>query len=225
MSKSKGNVVNPDDIVQEMGTDTLRMYMLFMGPPELDTEWQSDSIKGVHSFLHRVWNYVTKPEHLLAQNQEATIESRKRFHRFLKAYQERIEDFKPNTAVASIMEYLNDCEEHKLIFDYEILEQFIVALSIMVPHVASELLEQIVGKQLETCSWPVYNPELAQVNEINIAVQVNGKLRATMVTTRGQEQTTIEKLARESVSRYIDGKELVKIIYIKDRLVNFVIKP
>ena len=105
MSKSKGNVVNPDDIVQEYGSDVLRMYMLFMGPPELDTEWQHGSINGLHNFQNRLWTLLANKENIVASADEQSV---KRFHRFLKAYQDRLEGYKVNTAVAAMMEYLND---------------------------------------------------------------------------------------------------------------------
>lgn len=224
MSKSKGNVVNPDDIVEEMGSDTLRMYMLFMGPPELDTEWQADSIRGVHNFLKRLWTYLTNPAHLLPDGKTAEIAVRKRFHRFLKAYQERINDFKPNTAVAALMEYLNDVEAGKMAFDRDLLENFLVAISVMVPHFASELLELLLGKQLEHCVWPTVDLDLAQVNEVEIAIQVNGKLRATLTTAKGAERDIIEKSASSLIERWLEGKSIVKVIFVPDRLINFVIK-
>lgn len=224
MSKSKGNIVNPDDIVEQMGADTLRMYMLFMGPPELESEWQSDSIKGVHNFLKRLWGYLTASVHLLPDDQKAPVESYKRFHRFLKAYQERINDFKPNTAVAAAMEYLNDLESEKMIFDRIVMEQFLVALSVIVPHIASELLEMLLGKQLENCQWPVVDEALAQVNEVEIAIQINGKLRATVTMTKGATQEIVESAAREQISKWVEGKEVVKIIFVQDRLINFVVK-
>jgi len=224
MSKSKGNVVNPDDIVEELGSDTLRMYMLFMGPPELDTEWQTDSIRGVRSFLNRLWAYLTTPGNVLGQGTDADEKSRKRFHKFLKAYQERIADFKVNTAVSAVMEYLNDLESEKLTLDYDLCEKFLVALSIMVPHFSSELLETIVGKQLEHCSWPTFDATLAQQNEATVVVQINGKLRASLFVKKGLPQETLEPLAREQAAKWLEGKEVLKVIFVQDRLINFVIK-
>jgi leucyl-tRNA synthetase len=119
MSKSKGNVVNPDDIVSKLGSDTLRMYMLFMGPPELDTEWQTESINGVHKFLHRLWTFLTDPKNLISGS--ADITSQKRFHLFLKLYSERLADYKVNTAVSAIMEYLNDLVKFSLKLDRQLM--------------------------------------------------------------------------------------------------------
>ncbi len=224
MSKSKGNVVNPDDIVQELGSDTLRMYMLFMGPPELDTEWQTDSIRGVRSFLNRLWAYLTEQGNVLPKGQQADEKSVRRFHRFLKAYQERLADFKVNTAVSAIMEYLNDLDDQKMVIDQDLCERFLVALSVMVPHFASELLETILGKQLENCHWPEFSAALAQENEIIFVVQINGKLRVSLVVAKGQPQEAVEIQARKAAEKWLDGKTIVKVIFVQDRLINFVIK-
>jgi len=224
MSKSKGNVVNPDDIVEQFGSDALRMYMLFMGPPELDTEWQSDSIKGVHNFINRLWEFLNNPENILPAGQKTDDVSLKRFHRFLKDYQDRLNDFKVNTAVSSIMEYLNDLTAQKLKLDHDLLEQLLTALSIMIPHITSELLEKLLSKSLETCPWPTYNSQLAEVNEIEFAIQVNGKLRGTIMGQKGASQTDIEPQAREIIVKWLDGKQIIKVIFVPNRLISFVVK-
>ncbi len=225
MSKSKGNVVNPDDIVKELGSDTLRMYMLFMGPPELDTEWQTDSIKGVRNFLNRLWDFLTTSPAILPVGAHADQPSVRRFHRFLKMYQDRLNDFKVNTAVSAVMEYLNDVEREKLSLDHALLEQFLTALSVMVPHCASELLEKLLGKQLEHSKWPAYDPALAQKDAVTIAIQVNGKLRETLTVPHGHDQATIEPMAREAIfSKWLEGKTVVKVVFVPDRLISFVIK-
>jgi leucyl-tRNA synthetase len=225
MSKSKGNVVNPDDIVEELGSDALRMYMLFMGPPELDTEWQTDSIRGVKSFLNRLWAFITQPANLLPAGQKADEAAYRRFHRFLKAYQERIDSYRVNTAVAAIMEYLNDLQGDALKFDHALLEQFLTAIAPMVPHFSSELLEEMLGKQLEHAVWPVVDEALASVNEVEIAVQINGKLRTAITVKKGLAQAEVQALALEAAARWLEGKELIKTVVVQDRLVSFVIKP
>jgi leucyl-tRNA synthetase len=224
MSKSKGNVVNPDEIVNEMGADTLRMYILFMGPPELDTEWQSDSIRGVHNFLNRLWATLHKPGLILPAGQQATEASQRRFHRFLKAYQERLADYKVNTAVSAVMEYLNAIEAEKLTLDHAIAEQLLVALSVMVPFYASELLESLLGKQLEYATWPLYDQALAEEDSVTLVVQVNGKLRASLDLKKGLEQDVVEPLAREAASKWLEGVTVLKVVLVKDRLINFVVK-
>lgn len=224
MSKSKGNVVNPDDIVEELGSDALRMYMLFMGPPELDTEWQTDSIRGIKSFLNRLEGFLTDSKNLLPAGHKADEKAYRRFHRFLKAYQERLSTYRVNTAVASIMEYLNDLQGDKLVFDHVLLEQFLAALSPIIPHLASELFEAVLGKQLENAVWPTVNEALAVVDEIEIAVQINGKLRATITTQKGLTHQQVTSAAEAAAARWLEGKEVVKTIVVQDRLVSFVIK-
>lgn len=224
MSKSKGNVVNPDDIVRELGSDTLRMYMLFMGPPELDTEWQDDSIKGVRSFLNRLWAYVANPDHRLPKGQSSDDETKKRFHQFLKDYQDRLAGYRVNTAVAAIMEWLNDAQAGKMRLDDSLLEMLLTAISVMVPHVASELIEQLLGKQLSACRWPEYDAQLAQVNDVEVAIQVNGKLRGTMIVAKGADQATVELAARQQIEKYLVGVQVLKIVFVPNRLISFVIR-
>ncbi|KKQ33456.1 MAG: leucine-tRNA ligase [candidate division TM6 bacterium GW2011_GWF2_37_49] len=224
MSKSKGNVVTPDEIIDEMGTDTLRMYELFMGPPELDCEWQTDSIKGVRSFLNRMWAFLTNPENIVPAGQSVDEKSQRSFHLFLKKYQERINDFKVNTAVAAVMEYLNELTDNKYKLDRDMAERFLVAISIMAPHFSSELIEQLLGKQLEKCQWPEYDVNLAVQNECEIAIQINGKLRGSIVVAKGSKQEVVEPLAMGFIEKWLEGKEIVKTIYVADRLISFVIK-
>lgn len=227
MSKSKGNVVNPDDIVKQYGSDTLRMYMLFMGPPELDTEWQMNSIKGVHLFLGRLWTFLTNAENIKEKVDEKSL---KRFHRFLKDFQERIELFKVNTAVSAIMEYLNDLSSKihstslRIEIDKDLSEKLLTTISIMVPHFSSELMVDVVGKQLENCTWPKFDPKLAEVDEVEIAIQVNGKLRGTIKTAKGSKQESVEPQAKEVIEKWLTDKELVKIIFVPDRLISFVVR-
>jgi len=221
MSKSKGNVVNPDDIIKELGSDTLRMYMLFMGPPELDTEWNADSIKGVRNFLNRLWDFLVNPANIVESVDE---KSKKRFHRFLKEYQERIASFKVNTAVSACMEYLNDMGSSKLKLDKGLLEQFLTALSVMVPHFASELLEKLLEKQLKSCTWPSFDAKLAEVSEIEYAIQVNGKLRGNLQASKGLSQNDIEPQARKIIAKWLEGKNVVKVIFVPNRLISFVVK-
>ena len=223
MSKSKGNVINPDDIVKEFGADALRMYMLFIGPPEMDCEWKSEAIKGVKKFLGRLWAYLITPENIIDE-ESISEDEKKRFHCFLKDYQERIGLFKVNTAVASIMEYLNDLTFFKLHLSRQMLEQFLVSISVMVPHFASELLEKLLKKELKDCAWPKFDSEMAVQDEIDIVVQINGKLRGSMHTVKGITKEEVCLEAEKIVSKWLCDKTIIKVIFVPDCLVNFVVK-
>jgi leucyl-tRNA synthetase len=222
MSKSKGNVVNPDDIVAEFGADTLRMYMLFMGPPELDTEWQMDSIRGVHSFISRLWTYVTNEKNRC--DGAASPESYRAFHKFLAAYTKRIEQYKVNTAVAALMEYLNVLTKNQLELDATILEQLLTVLSVMVPHVANELLEKLCDKKLTACEWPTVDESRLVEDSVEVVVQINGKLRTRLTVAKNSDRATMETKAREAAASWLAGKEELKVIVVPNRLVNFVVK-
>ncbi len=224
MSKSKGNVVSPDDMVKQYGSDVLRMYILFMGPPELDCEWQDSGVEGVKRFAHRMYDFLSKPGTILPQGQTEDISVTRRVHKLLQAFQERVDAFKPNTALSAFMEWINDATQQSMQLSRDSAEKVIVVLSTMAPHMASELLEQLLGKQLQDCTWPYANPEYTYENTVEIIVQVNGKLRANVMVGRGTEQSTIEQLARAAIAHWLADKELVKLIFVKDRLINFVIK-
>ncbi len=224
MSKSKGNVVSPDDMVKQYGSDVLRMYILFMGPPELDCEWQDSSIEGVKRFAHRMYDFLSKPGTILPQGQTEAISVTRRLHKLLQAFQERIDSFKPNTALSAFMEWINDATQQSMQLSQDSAEKVIIVLSTMAPHMASELLEQLLNKQLQNCTWPHANPEYTYENTVEIIVQVNGKLRANVTVDRGTEQSTVEQLSRAAIANWLAEKEIVKVIFVKDRLINFVVK-
>ncbi len=224
MSKSKGNVVNPDEIVESYGTDALRMYILFIGPPELDCEWQDNGLEGIKRFLNRFWNYVTDPVHSLGAGEIEDEVVTKRVNKFIFEFQDRLQLYKPNTAISAMMEFLNDATANNYQLSKESLEKILVALSTMAPFMASELLESLCDKQLWDCQWPSYDSNMLIENTVTIVVQVNGKLRANMTAKRGALQNDIEDEAMQLVLKWLDGKEPVKTIFVKDKLINFVIK-
>ena len=224
MSKSKGNVVNPDEMVKKYGSDVLRMYILFMGPPELDCEWQDAGLEGIKRFTNKLWNYLTDENTLLPDDEREDEESTKHLHKFLKQFQERIDFFKPNTALSAMMEWLNESIAQNMQLSKNSVEKVITVYSTMAPHMASELLEKLVGKQLRECRWPHYDPVLVYEEKVTIVVQVNGKIRSTLEFKRGAQEEDVEAEAEKSILRWLEDKEKIRVVFVKDRLINFVVE-
>lgn len=224
MSKSKGNVVSAEEIIETYGTDTLRMYMLFMGPPELDCEWQDSGIEGIKRFLNRLWDYLCNPETMLPTHESEEAATTQRLNQFLRDFQMRLDHFKPNTAISAYMEFLNDAIAGSMQFTAESVEKLLVLLSSMAPHMASELLEKLRHKNLADCAWPIYDPVVLNKEIITIAVQVNGKLRATLSVQKGTDQETVREKAEELIAKWLESGTILKVIFVADRLINFVIQ-
>lgn len=222
MSKSKGNVVNPDEIVDSLGSDCLRMYMLFMGPAEQDTEWNTESIKGVSAFLGRLWTFLVDPKNLALES-VSSITTQKRFYKFLKDFVCRINEFKVNTAVASIMELYNDLTRHEMHLDKNLLRKFLTAISIIVPHFASELFVVLLGEELKNQSWPEIDESLILESTSEIIIQVNGKLRGSLSVPKDSTDQAVIDLATPLVQKWIADKTILKTIVVKEKLVNFVV--
>ena len=223
MSKSKGNVVNPDTIVEEYGSDVLRMYMMFMGPPELDCEWQQNGLAGIKRFVHRFWNYFSDPVVLLSEEEHEKKEVTKRVHQFLCDFQNRLLHFKPNTAISALMELLNDVASDQMKVSRASAESIFVSLSVLAPHLASELLETVLNKQLSDCSWPAYDQKLLIQQNVTIVVQVNGRLRGNLDVKLGAVEGTVRSEAEKLVKKWVQGKNIRKVVFIPDRLINFVV--
>ena len=220
MSKSKGNVVNPDDIIAQYGSDVLRMYILFMGPPELDCEWQDAGIEGIKRFMQRFTTYIATAYTGAPEQKEAT----RLLHVLIKEVQERLDLFKPNTALSSCMQWLNEMIKHQYALSKESVQSVLVLMSVFAPHMSCELLESMFNLQLQDCAWPVYNPALVVVDEVTYAVQVNGKLRATLVAQATAMQQEIEPLALLQIEKYILGKKIIKTIFVPKRMISFVVQ-
>ncbi len=224
MSKSKGNVVNPDEIVQKYGSDVLRMYMMFMGPPELDCEWQDAGIEGLKRFANRLWDYLSDEKTIIKQNEKEQKEVTKSVHKLIKEFQNRLAHFKPNTAIAVLMEWLNNAIAKNMKLSTDSFEKIVVSLSVLAPHMASELAEQKLGKQLTELDWPTFDSTLALEDEIAIAIQINGKTRKTIQVQVNAQKDQVEKKARISVEKWLNGKTIKKIIYVPNKIVNFVVQ-
>lgn len=224
MSKSKGNVVNPDDIVNNYGSDALRLYMMFMGPPELDCEWQDAGLEGIKRFLNKLANFLTDTNTVLPQDgQEKEVVTR-RVHKFVKDFQDRLGHYKPNTAISAMMEWLNDASAQKMQLSHESLQKMLVSFSVLAPHMASELLEQLLGKQLGDCPWATYDEALTQETTVTLVVQVNGKLRGNISVPKGVTQDVAQPQARAVVEKWLQDKQIVKVVFVPNRLINFVVR-
>jgi len=244
MSKSKGNVVSPDDMIEKYGADTLRMYILFMAPPEKDAEWSDAGIEGIHRFVKRLWNTLQRIMPIVKDVKIEKVsvktpkerELRRKLHAMIKKITEDIEGgFKFNTAISGLMELLNhlvdylntvpESEWNKHLLR-EIAEKMVLILSPFAPHMAEELWQDMGMKGLVVeQSWPSYDPEALKVEEVEIAVQINGKIRDRVMIPVDADEETVRKLVleRERVKRYLNGKEPKKFFYIKGRLVNIVV--
>ncbi len=240
MSKSKGNVVSPDDMVEKFGADTLRMYILFMAPPEKDAEWNDAGIEGVHRFLRRLWNNYYRILELLkssqVENRELTKEERqlrRKLHAMIKKIREDIEGgFKFNTAIAGLMEFNNQLSDylessnsfHEGLLN-EIAEKVALILSPFAPHMAEEMWHDL-GKEtlIVEEKWPDYDPSALVEEEITVVVQINGKVRGRIVVPAEAAEEEIRNEALKNVEKLIAGKNIEKVVYVPRKLVNIVVK-
>jgi leucyl-tRNA synthetase len=224
MSKSRGNVVNPDSVVKEYGGDSLRLYEMFMGPLEKVKPWKEDGTKGVYNFLNRAFRFFADPGHIggAKVEDEATL---KLLHKTIKKVTSDFDNMRFNTAISSLMIFTNHCYKVGKVTK-ETAEIFTLLLAPMAPHACEEIWE-ILGhkKTLAYHPWPKYSEELAKDDMITVAVQVNGKLRATLEVEPDISQDEILLLAKadENVAKNLSGT-IVKEIYVPGKIVNFVVK-
>lgn len=227
MSKSKGNVVNPDGLVEKYGTDALRAYLLFIGPPELDAEWNDSGIEGVYRWIRRVWNLVT--ENKLADGAETDADILKVSHKAIKKINDDLTRLHLNTMVASLMEWSNFLIEKaaKGTISRETIEQYLIIMSPIAPHAAEELWAFLGHKEgifESRPAWPQYNEEHIKENDFNLVIQVNGKLRDNIRIAKDLSKEEVEAAARTSAkaAAAIEGKTVRKVIYVPNKLINFV---
>ncbi len=220
MSKSKGNVVNPDDIIEKYGTDALRLYIIFIAPPEMDCQWQEDSLLGCARFLKRFWMVMSSDEYF---SDEYSIISDKAVNLFLKNFSDRINSMHTNTAVSAMMEFVNVIIQDKLKLTFAMRKKVIINCSIMVPYICQELLMQY-GLELTHANWANYDPSLLVENIMSIIIQVNGKLRDVISIEKDASRVLIEKISKEKIYKWIADidEEKIKIIYVQGKLINFV---
>ena len=222
MSKSRGNVVNPDDIIAEYGADTLRMYEMFMGAFDQEAPWSTESIKGCFKFLEKVYRLmkIVTPEEGYSKELESTM------HKTIKKVSDDYEKMKFNTAIAALMALINDINKLGKITKGE-LRTFLILLNPVAPHITEEMWQQagFEGRLYQT-TWPVYDESKTIEDEIEIPVQVNGKVRATIKVAKEASAEEIEKVAFENtdVLKFTDGHEIVKKIYVPGRIYTVVVK-
>ena len=248
MSKSKGNVVTPDEAVEQYGADALRMYLCFVAPFHADVQWSNEGMQGMVRFLSRVFKFASEINPHFVPNWKDVLpfeelddlgkKVRRSTHKAIRNCTNDLNDFGYNTYVSWLMKYMNELNDSldfartrlnerqlTLVFS-EALESLILLLAPGAPHSADEIWESM-GKETYTyqAGWPIHDEELAKDSEVTIAVQVNGKLRDTLQVAADTAEDIIKQLALESVKVkvYTEGKEVKKVIVIPGRLVNIVV--
>ncbi len=229
MSKSRGNVINPDQVIADYGADSMRLYEMFMGPLEATKPWSMQGLEGVHRFLNRLWRIIVdeNSDGLLTnvQSVPADEQTLQLLHQTIQKVGEDIETFGFNTAISQMMIFVNHLSKLE-VRPREAVESLILLLAPFAPHIAEELWQRLGHKEtLAFEPWPVYDPSLTKAKTVEIAIQVLGKVRDRIVITADAPEADIEKaaLASEKVRQSIGGKSVKKCIVIKGRLVNIVV--
>ena len=218
MSKSRGNIVDPDSIIQKFGADALRLFILFAAPPETELEWDDRGLEGAFKFLNRVWRVQDNLK------EKADPELIRAMHKSIKKVSEDFSAFKFNTAIASLMELTNIIYQKGA--DKEVFKNLIIMISPIVPHMAEELWQILGNKEsVLKASWPKFDPGLIVEDKINIVVQVNGKLRANIIVNNDITDEDLKKsaLADDNVKKWINDSSVKKIIVVPKKLVNIVV--
>ncbi len=224
MSKSKGNVVSPDDLVKEYGCDSLRMYELFVGPPELDAEWDDRGIEGVYRFMNRFWNLVMDNKD---KNAAATKEMIKIRHKMVYDITQRLESFSLNTVISGFMEYNNkliDMVKKEGAIDKETLETAVILLAPFAPHLSEELWEQLGhSESVFKNTWPEIDHEAMKDDEVEVPVQINGKTKAVIAIPVDIDKDAAIAKGKEAIADKLTGN-IVKEIYVPKKIINIVMK-
>jgi leucyl-tRNA synthetase len=230
MSKSKGNVVTPDEVIARHGTDALRLYVVFLGPFDADVVWDDAGIRGMTRFLERFWRLAGDID-AKAQSSKVGKESEefeRERHRVIKRVTADMEGYRFNTAVAALMEYLNYLHDHRDVPAdqwQQGLESFAVLLAPFAPFITEEVWQTVWGHtdSIHRQSWPVYDEALTTAVTVRMAVQINGKVRDHITIPADTAEAEIRQLAVAQVQRYVDGRTPHNIIIVPGRLVNIVI--
>ena len=220
MSKSRGNVVNPDDIVQAYGADTLRTYEMFIGAFDLSASWSEDGVKGCRRFLERVWKLQT----IMTDEEGYSADMETKMHQTIKKVSQDFESLKYNTAIAAMMALINDFYKKNAVTKGE-YKTLITLLNPVAPHITEELWQIIGGEgRVYQNTWPEYDEAKTVESTVEIAVQVNGKTRATLKIGKEDAKDNVLAKAKETIADKLEGKNIIKEIYVPGRIVNIVAK-
>jgi len=257
MSKSRGNVISPNEIIKKYGADSLRMYEMFMGPLSFAKPWNTQGVIGIYRFLNRVWNLVVNSGSSLQGESNLSLEGAKRQsnlqpdllkmtpeakkklnevlkelektrHKIIKKVTEDIESLRFNTAISALMEYVNELYEvpfEKINQKHK--ETLVLLLSPFAPHLSEELWQTVLKhkKTVALGKWPVFKSELAEEKFFILVVQINSKIRDKIKAPKGIDEVQAQKIARNSakVRRYLSKQKIKKVVFVKDKLINFVV--
>lgn len=226
MSKSRGNVVNPDDMIDQFGADAVRLYEMFMGPLEAMKPWSTRGVEGVTRFLERVWRLMVDEDGRLSSAVVSTtpsLDHQRLLHQTIKKVTEDIEALRFNTAISQMMIFTNEMTKAQQ-RPRSVIEPFVLLLAPFAPHVAEELWS-CLGHQPSVSQqpWPIFDPAMTVSERMTIPVQINGRLRAKIDAQADAAREDVERLAREAVAEWLQGKEPKKVIYVEKKLINFVV--
>ena len=221
MSKSKGNVINPDDMVKEYGADSLRLYEMFMGPIESAKPWDPNGIDGAKKFLDRVWRLYVESDKI-KDKQNKNLE--KVYHYTVKKVTNDYETMNFNTAISQMMIFINSVNKEE-VFPMEYAEGFLKLLNPIAPHITEELWNILGHNDTITYEpWPIYDEEKTIDDEIEIPIQVNGKLKTTVMIALDEDESSVKQKVHSAIEDKLDGKSIVKEIYVKNKIYNVVVK-
>ena len=224
MSKSRGNVINPDDVVKEYGADSFRLYEMFMGPLEKSKPWKTKGLQGCYRFLQKVWRLFHDKTKNIEYNC-ANEETLKILHQTIKKVSEDINNLRFNTAVSQLMIFTNHLVTLNTL-DREVLDTFLILLNPFAPHLSEEINESLGNDTITSIRWPEYDNSLIIENISTVAVQFNGKMRGTIDIESNSEQHVVRQIVMtdKNLKKFLEGMEEIKVIYIPNKLINFVLK-